>query len=57
MDRLITDLGVFDFDKATGELVMIEINPGASLEDVRAATGCEFRVAEPLLNMDTGEAL
>lgn len=54
VDRIITDLGVFDCDKErTGKgLVMTEIAPGVTLEEVREKTGCDFTVADPLTLMD-----
>ena len=50
VDRIITDLGVFDCDKKGGSgLTLVEIAPGVSVEDVRRATGCDFKtVAEPI---------
>ena len=35
--------GVFDVDAEKG-LTLIELAEGVSLEDVRAATGCQFEV-------------
>jgi len=52
VDRIITDMGVFDVDKTRGMLKMIEISPEHSLEDVRTATGCEFEVVDNLVRMD-----
>jgi 3-oxoacid CoA-transferase len=43
VDLIITDLCVFDVHKGEG-LVLIELNAGVSVQDVRAKTGCEFRV-------------
>ena len=43
VNRIITDLCVFDVTP-TG-LVLVELQPGASLDDVRARTGCDFSVA------------
>jgi acyl CoA:acetate/3-ketoacid CoA transferase beta subunit len=53
VDRIITDMGVFDCDKAGGGgLTLVEIAPGITLEDVMAATDCSFKVADPLPLMD-----
>jgi len=54
VDRIITDMGVFDCDKKGGSgLTLIEIAPGISVDDVRKATGCDFQVApEPIPLMD-----
>jgi 3-oxoacid CoA-transferase len=52
VDRVITELGVFDFDKrGGGKPVLSEIAPGVTVDDVRAATGMDFTVAVPLKTM------
>ena len=49
VDKIITELGVFDCDKkGNGGLTLVEIAPDVSIEDVRAATGCKFIVSEGL---------
>lgn len=45
--RIITDLGVMRPD-AAGELVLVAVHPGVSVEQVRAATGWELKVAAEL---------
>ena len=55
VDRVITDLCVFDCDKKglkNGGLTLIEIAQGISIDDVRAATGCSFTVADEITVMD-----
>jgi 3-oxoacid CoA-transferase len=54
VDRIITDMCVFDCDKAGGTgLTLVEIAPGLTVNDVRAATGCDFKVvAAPIPLMD-----
>jgi len=54
VDRIITDMGVFDCDKKSGlGLTLIEIAPGIKVDDIRSVTGCEFEtVAEPIPWMD-----
>ncbi len=47
VDMIITDLCVFDV-KPGGGLVLKELNPGVSVDDVRAKTGCAFEVTESL---------
>ncbi len=42
---IITDLCVFDVAAGGGGLTLRELHPGVSLEEVRAKTGCEFKVA------------
>lgn len=46
--RVITDLGVLEPDPATHELVLTQVHPGVSADDVQAATGWELVVAQPL---------
>ncbi len=43
VDRLITDLAVFDF--TDGGLTLVELQPGATVEQVRAQTAAELAVA------------
>ena len=54
VDRIITDLCVFDCDKEDGGgLILVEIAPGVTVEEIRAKTACDFKVAsEPLPLMD-----
>ena len=44
VNLIITDLAVFEV-KPTGGLVLTELHPGVSLEDVRTKTGCPFEIA------------
>ena len=41
VDRLITDLAVFDFPPAGG-MVLAELQPGVTLEEVRGSTEAQF---------------
>mmetsp|Transcript_14500 Transcript_14500/g.16021 ORF Transcript_14500/g.16021 Transcript_14500/m.16021 type:complete len:501 (+) Transcript_14500:241-1743(+) len=50
VSRLITDMAVFDFPN--GEITLVEIAPGLTLDDVKAATDCEFKVADDIKEMD-----
>ena len=45
---VITDLGVLEPDASTGELVLTRAHPGVTVDEVRAATGWELRVAAAL---------
>jgi 3-oxoacid CoA-transferase len=49
VDLIITDLCVFKVNKGDG-LVLIELNEGVSLDDVKAKTGCAFNV-DPALKI------
>jgi len=51
VDRLITEMGVFDFSKETGKMTLVEVAPDVSVEDVRAATGASFEVSDNLIPM------
>ncbi|MBZ4019095.1 CoA-transferase subunit beta [Streptomyces purpurogeneiscleroticus] len=43
---VITDLGVLRPDPETAELVLTELHPGVTVDQVRAATGWELRIAD-----------
>jgi acyl CoA:acetate/3-ketoacid CoA transferase beta subunit len=44
VDRIITELAVFDVDKQNKRLVLIEVAKDTTVEQVRAATGAAFTV-------------
>jgi 3-oxoacid CoA-transferase subunit B len=49
VDLVITDLAVFEIDKAGGTgMTLIELTDGVSLDEVRAKTGAGFKVAPNL---------
>jgi len=48
VDVLVTDLAVFEFDKETREMTLIEVAEESSLEEVRSLTECEFKVSDNL---------
>jgi glutaconate CoA-transferase subunit B len=56
---VVTDLGSYDFDPETGEMRLVSVHPGVSVDDVRAATGWDLRVADDLRTTadPTGEEL
>jgi 3-oxoacid CoA-transferase subunit B len=45
VQRIITDLCVLDVDREARELVLIELAPGVTVDEVRAKTEAELRVA------------
>lgn len=49
VDRIITEMGVFDIKK--GGMKLVEINTDYSLDDIKAATEAEFSVADDLKPM------
>ncbi len=53
VDRIITDMAVFDCDKnGCGGLTLVEIAPGTSVEDVKKSTGCTFNITDKLTTME-----
>jgi 3-oxoacid CoA-transferase B subunit len=48
VDRIITEMGVFDF---TPNLTLVELAPGVSVDQVKACTGCEFDVIDGIAEM------
>jgi 3-oxoacid CoA-transferase subunit B len=52
VNRIITDLCVFDVLQDGSGLELEELAPGVSVEEIRAKTDAAFRVASPLLAMD-----
>ncbi|KAI6038452.1 hypothetical protein EDC04DRAFT_2868448 [Pisolithus marmoratus] len=49
VSQIITDLAVFYVDRENGELELMELQEGATLEEVKAKTGCEFRISPKCL--------
>jgi 3-oxoacid CoA-transferase subunit B len=46
VDMVITDLGVFNIDKkGSGGMTLIEVAPGASLDEIKSKTEATYRVA------------
>ncbi len=43
---VVTQLGVYGFDEPSGEMELLSLHPGVTVEEVRAATGWELRAAE-----------
>ncbi|MBC8384692.1 MAG: 3-oxoacid CoA-transferase [Candidatus Cloacimonetes bacterium] len=43
--RVVTDLGVFDFEEKTKRMRLISLNPGITIEDVKDNTGFEILIA------------
>jgi glutaconate CoA-transferase, subunit B len=48
-DAVVTDLGVLRPDPATGDLVLTDLHPGVTVEQVRAETGWPLEVADELV--------
>ncbi len=45
---VITDLGEYHFEGATGEMTLTSLHPGVSLDEIRRNTGWEMKVADDL---------
>jgi 3-oxoacid CoA-transferase subunit B len=45
VDRVITDLAVFDVDRAGAGMTLVELAPGVSLGEVKAKTAAPFKTA------------
>ncbi|KAI0273715.1 3-oxoacid CoA-transferase [Gloeopeniophorella convolvens] len=48
VSQIITELGAFDVDRQKGELTLIDLAEGVTVEEVRAKTGCDFHVRSQL---------
>ena len=45
VDLVVTDLGVFEVNKAEGGLTLVDIAPDVSVEEIREKTEAAFSVA------------
>ena len=52
VDRIITDLCVFDVDRERSELVLVEVAPGVTADQVRGKTQARFRPVADLRTME-----
>ena len=48
VSTIITELAVFEVDRVAGEMELIEIAAGVTVDEVRAKTGGDFRVRSNL---------
>jgi len=48
VSQIITELAVFEVDRQNGELVLVDVQEGATIEEIRKKTGCDFKVREGL---------
>jgi 3-oxoacid CoA-transferase len=44
VSQIITELCVFNVDRVAGELELIDLAEGVTLEEVKAKTGCHFNI-------------
>ena len=52
VSRMVTTLGVFDFEPTSRRMRLVALHPGVSREDVQANTGFEVLVSESLTTTD-----
>jgi len=45
---VVTDLGTYGFDEATGEMTLLTLHPGVTMDDVRSNTGWAPNVSPDL---------
>ena len=45
---IVTELAVFKVDRAAGELLLTDIAEGVTLDELRAKTAADFKVADQL---------
>jgi len=48
VSQIITELAVFDVDRKNGQLELVELQEGVTLDEVKAKTGCDFKVRKDL---------
>ncbi|KAJ7273153.1 hypothetical protein C8J57DRAFT_1316931 [Mycena rebaudengoi] len=48
VSQIITELAAFDVDRVNGQLELIDMAEGVTLEELKAKTGCDFKVREHL---------
>lgn len=52
VSTIITDLCVFEVDRAKGRLTLVELAPGVDVEEIRSKTDAKFAVAGDLKSME-----
>lgn len=52
VSMIITDLCVFEVNRAGGDLTLIEVADGVTVDEVRSKTAADFSVSENLKTMD-----
>jgi 3-oxoacid CoA-transferase len=52
VSTIITDLCVFEVDRARGGLTLTELAPGVDVDEVRSKTGAKFVIASDLKSME-----
>jgi glutaconate CoA-transferase subunit B len=47
-EKVITDLGIMEFDSETGEMIVRSIHPGVRVEDIKQNTGWDIKISKDL---------
>jgi 3-oxoacid CoA-transferase B subunit len=55
IDRIITELAVFDTDKKKGGLILVEKDKDTTIEQIRKLTECDFEVSPNLSEIKYSE--
>lgn len=50
VSTIITELAVFNVDRQNGGLTLVDIAEGTTIDDLKAKTGCDFKISENLGN-------
>ncbi|KAJ3867061.1 hypothetical protein EV359DRAFT_71442 [Lentinula novae-zelandiae] len=50
VSTIITELAVFNVDRQNGGLTLVDIAEGTTIDDLKAKTGCDFKVSENVGN-------
>ena len=45
---IVTDLAVFNVDRTAGDLTLVDMAEGVTLEELKAKTACDFHVPEQI---------
>lgn len=48
VSTIVTELAVFDVDRKNGGLTLIDIAEGTTMEELKAKTGCSFKISDNL---------
>ena len=48
VSMIVTDMAVFNVDRAAGEMTLIDAAEGVTLDELKAKTACDFHVADQI---------
>ena len=46
VSMIVTDIAAFNVDRAAGELTLIDVAEGVTMDELKAKTACDFHVAD-----------